>query len=240
MFIQKYKKIFIFYLIFVFFLNLIFNLFIHLKQSQTKLTIEFIPPNELNLSDHLIYENYITTRISRILELSTVKLDLPLLFNLHNRFIHMLDSKKDIFEILKSNSITHEKYIRFEKPKITFILNNNQNLNYEILENKLRNDIFSLLFGQLDREIQSIRDIINNSKFKKRYKFHYERLGELFKEMNDLKENQIASVFKSSIKIKFNHEENKIDNFKRLLFFLISLLIIFVLMITYHKYNLKS
>lgn len=240
MFIQKYKKLFIFYLIFVFLLNLIFNLVIHLKQSQTKLIIEFIPPNELNLSDDLVHENYITSRISRILKLSVVSLELPLLSNLHSKSLDMLDNKQDIFEILKSNRLAYKKYIRFERPKITFILNNNQNLNYENLENNLRNDILSLLFRQLDREIQTIRDVINNSKFKKRYKFHYKRLDELFKEMNDMKENQIRSIFQSSIKIKFNHEENKIDNFKRLLFFLLSLLIIFVLMITYHKYNLKT
>ena len=53
MFIQKYKKQFIFYLIFVFLLNLIFNLVSYLKQNKTKLVIEFIQPHELNLSDHL-------------------------------------------------------------------------------------------------------------------------------------------------------------------------------------------
>ena len=57
--------------------------------------------------------------------------------------------------------------------------------------------------------------------------------------MNDLKENSIRQIFQSSIKLKFTHMENKIDNFKRLLFFLITLLIIFALMTIYHKYNSK-
>lgn len=239
MFIQKYKKQFIFYLIFVFLLNLIFNLVSYLKQNKTKLVIEFIQPHELNLSDHLLYENYITSRIKRILKLSTINFELPLLSNLHTRSVLMLDNKKELFEILKSNSLTYERYIRFEKPKITFIFDKNQNLNFENLENKLRNDIITLLFRQLDLEIQNIRDIINNSKFKKRYSFHYERLDELFNEMNDLKENPIRQIFQSSIKLKFTHEENKIDNFKRLLFFLMTLLIIFALMTIYRKYNLK-
>ena len=121
MFIQKYKKQFIFYLIFVFLLNLIFNLVSYLKQNKTKLVIEFIQPHELNLSDHLLYENYITSRIKRILKLSTINFELPLISNLYNKSVLMLDNKKDLFEILKSNSLTYERYIRFEKPKITFI-----------------------------------------------------------------------------------------------------------------------